>query len=65
MTLIHCIQDSATDAELQTLSEALLSLDVNNCANLVAVNQQGSTSFHSHRDNAALPYVNSFVMKSL
>ncbi|CAL8111365.1 unnamed protein product [Orchesella dallaii] len=48
-------RDSVTDAELQTLSEALLAADINNCANLVTVNQQGSTSFHSHRDNAPLP----------
>jgi len=47
--------NSVTDAELQTLSEALLAADVNNCADLVTVNQQGSTSFHNHRDNAPLP----------
>jgi len=48
-------RDSVTDAELQTLSEAMLAADVNNCADLVTVNQQGSTSFHSQRDNAPLP----------
>jgi len=48
-------QATVTDVELATLSEDLLSNDVNNCGSLVTLNAQGTTCFSCRNDAAPDP----------